>query len=292
MLDLLVEKSEDPSFPRGYDMTVNVIDVTFDLASLWPGDNDELKKQIHDQLPDRDDGSNKGEDLDIFKWPYSLIVVYAQWVNIPGEPSFSSDLFHKIRDTPHSWLKIVKSTLKHPQPMSEIASWWLFKKKREFPYPYVKRTNTTKELDLSKREWSAWFAERMTEAINTKTLYVSSQLQLYGGTGSMFQKNAGNGTSYCFRDATLGGTWDVFYKGSRKPADDWQDLNDAGMQKHFSPADRRVLWGSYGEWDMKKVWQFYYDEPTYTKLRGIRRKFDPHGLFTANPFCVERADQE
>ncbi|KAJ1323120.1 FAD-binding protein [Microdochium nivale] len=289
MLDILVEKSEDPSFPRGYDMTVNVMDETVDLASLWPGENEELRKQINDQLRDRDDGSSVGEDFNIHNWAYPLIVVYAQWINIPGEAPFSPDLFKRIKSTPDTWFKIVKSTVDNPQPVSEIASWWLFEKDREYPYPYVKRTNTTKEVDLSKRGWSAWFAKRMTDAIDAKTLLISSQLQVYGGTGSMLQKNAGNGTSYCFRDATLGGTWDVFYKASREPADAWQDLNDAGMEKYFSTTDRRVLWGSYGDWDMKKVWQFYYDEPTYTKLRDIRQKFDPHGSFTANPFCVERA---
>jgi hypothetical protein len=251
LLDLLVEKSEDPNFPRGYDMTVNVLDKTFDLTSIFPGTNDELQKKINDQLPERDDGSEEGEDLDIFKWAFPLIVVYAQWVAIPGEAPFSTNLFDKIRSIPDTWFKLVRSTVDDPKPMSEIASWWLFEQNREFPYPYVKRTNTTKESDLGKRKWSAWFAERMTEAINTKSLFVSSQLQVFG-PGSMFQKNAGQGTSFCFRDATMGGTWDVFYKGSRQPADAWQDHNDAGMQTYFSPTDRRVLWGSYGEWDMKR----------------------------------------
>ncbi|KXJ89483.1 hypothetical protein Micbo1qcDRAFT_121993 [Microdochium bolleyi] len=289
LLDLLVQKSEDPSFPRGYDFTVNVVDATVDLASLWPGDHDELQKQLNDQLPERDDGSSIGEDLNLFKWAYPVIVVYAQWVNL-GEEPFSPALFDTIRNIPDSWFKFVKTTVGTPTPMSQIASWWLFKKDREFPYPYVKRTNTTKSLELSKIGWSAWFASRMTQAVNAKTLYVSSQLQVYSGKSSMFQNNAGNGTSYCFRDATVGGTWDVFYKGDIGPAKDWQAANDAGMPKYFSPEDRRVLWGSYGDWDMKKVWQSYYDEATYTRLRGIRREYDPAGVFTANPFCVERAD--
>jgi ABC-type transport system substrate-binding protein len=115
-------------------------------------------------------------------------------------------------------------------------------------------------------------------------------LQVYGGKESMFQRNANNGTSYCFRDATFGGTWDVFYQDTKEAAELWQAENDKGAVTHFSQDDRRVLWGSYGDRNMKNIWQFYYDPDTYKKLQKIRQTCDPEGTFTVNPFCVEASE--
>jgi len=64
------------------------------------------------------------------------------------------------------------------------------------------------------------------------------------------------------------------------------------LAQHFCDVDRRVLWGSYGDWNMKNVWKNYYDEQTYKKLQQIRKAADPQGIFTPNPFCVEAAGPE
>ena len=59
----------------------------------------------------------------------------------------------------------------------------------------------------------------------------------------------------------------------------------------FSKQDRRVLWGSYGEFDLDSVWQTYYDDQEkYERLMEIRKKADPYGTFTANAFAVKRAE--
>ncbi|OQV04220.1 FAD binding domain-containing protein [Cladophialophora immunda] len=279
LLSLLVQKAADPNFPRGYDFTVNVVDKEINLASLFPGSTSELK----DKLPDNiDNGQDKIADLFKFKLP--LIVVYAQWVDLGDEP-YSPDLFDQIKNAKGG---IITKEI-NGQAMSTIASSWLFRSAREFPYPYVKRTRTTNWADLSSKGWVDWFAGRLTEAINTKGLYVSSQLQVYGGTKSMFRNNAGNGTAYTFRDATLGGTWDIFYDQQKEAAEKWHAETDKGLAQHFSDVDRRVLWGSYGDWNMKNVWQNYYDEQTYKKLQQVRKAADPQGIFTPNPFCVEVA---
>jgi hypothetical protein len=285
LLDILVKKGEDPTFPRGYDFTVNIVSRQINLRDLFPGSEEELKEILPDSIHN---GKENIADLLNFKLP--LIVVYAQWVNL-GEEPYSPDLFNEIENVPN----VKKFGKESPAgaPMSSIASMWLFKSPREFPYPYVKRTNSTKSLTLSKSGWSGWFSGRLDEVIKTvgNGLWVSSQLQVYGGKGSMFQRNANNGTAYCFRDANFGGTWDVFYQdekeGTKEAAEKWQAENDRGALTHFSPEDRRVLWGSYGDWNMKNVWQFYYDRNSYQKMRGIRKKYDPKGTFTANPFCVE-----
>jgi hypothetical protein len=284
LLDILVQKGEDPNFPRGYDITVNIVSREINLRDLFPGSEDELKQKLPNRIHN---GENNIADL--LKFKYALIVVYAQWVNV-GEEPYSSDLFNQIKNVPHDF-KFGKET-SDGTPMSFIASMWLFRSPREYPYPYVKRTNSTRSLALSKSGWSDWFSGRINKVLENKEngLWVSSQLQVYGGKESMFQRNANNGTSYCFRDATFGGTWDVFYQDTKEAAELWQAENDKGAVTHFSQDDRRVLWGSYGDWNMKNVWQFYYDPDTYKKLQKIRQTYDPEGTFTVNPFCVEASE--
>ena len=230
------------------------------------------------------------EAADLLKFKIALIVVYAQWVNLEGE-TFDSTLFDKIQNAPieGDWKPIVKES-QDSDGMSKIMSMWLFKGDREFNFPYNKRTNTTNSTTLDKDGWADWFSGRVDNLVSVENngLYLSSQLQVMGGKNSMLRNNAGNGTAYGWRDTTLGGTWDAFYdaKGEEN-AKAWQDENDKGALIHFSKQDRRLLWGSYGDWDMKKVWQHYYDEPTYRRLQQIRKQADPKGVFTANPFCVE-----
>ena len=79
---------------------------------------------------------------------------------------------------------------------------------------------------------------------------------------------------------------------SIKYAEKWQAKNDSvmvGPSSPFSKQDRRLLWGSYGDWDLGKqeVWEYYYeDTDKYQKLGRARGKADPNGTFTANPFAV------
>lgn len=283
LLDILVEKGEDPNFERNYDFTVNIVSRQVNLLDLFPGSESELKERLPDKIHDGDKNV-----ADLLKFKYALIVVYAQWVNF-GKDDYSPDLFNRINKVPCT-LSFGKES-PPGYPMSKITSWWLFRSDREFPHPYVKRTNATKSTTLSKDGWSNWFSGRIDRVLSHKDngLWVSSQLQVMGGTNSMFRKHANNGTAYSWRDATVGGTWDVFYQDTKDEANEWQEENDKGSVVHFSKDERRLLWGSYGDWNMKNVWQHYYDPATYQKLQKIRKKADPKGVFTANPFCVEAA---
>lgn len=283
LLDILVEKAEDPNFDRNYDLGVNIVSRQLNLLDLFPGSEDELKEKLPDDVFDGDKNI-----ADLVKFKYALIVVYAQWVNF-GNDKFSPELFDRIKKVSRPLL--AKET---PQdfPMSRIAAMWLFKGAREFRYPYVKRTNTTNSNSLKKDDWANWFTDRIDEVLSKKNngLWVSSQLQVMGGTNSMFRKNASDSTAYSWRDATVGGTWDVFYQeGKKGAAESWQKENDNGALVHFSKDERRLLWGSYGNWDMKNVWKFYYEPKTYEKLQQIRKQADPNGTFTPNPFSVEKA---
>ena len=87
---------------------------------------------------------------------------------------------------------------------------------------------------------------------------------------------------------------DCFHESSYKAtAEKWQAGNDAlfnGPKSCYSKQDKRVLWGSYGDWDLHNNRKFYYeDEAKYERLQRARAAADPDGTFTPNPFAVKRA---
>ncbi|KAH8702785.1 hypothetical protein GQ44DRAFT_664617 [Phaeosphaeriaceae sp. PMI808] len=283
LLDILVEKGEDPNFERNYDICVNTVSRQVNLMDMFPGSASDLREKLPNDVYD-----GHKNIADLLKFKFALIIVYAQWVNF-GNEVYSPDLFNRIKSVDEPLI-----TLESPPgcPMSKIASMWLVKFAREFPYPYVKRTNMTKSTTLSRDGWSDWFSGSINEVLSVKNngLWVSSQLQVVGGMNSMFWKNSSDSTAYSWRDSTVTGTWDVFYQGTRDAADAWQVRNDEGALVHFSKDDRRLLWGSYGDWNMKNVWRHYYSPSAHQKLRQIRKQADPNGIFTSNPFCVEAVE--
>ena len=89
-------------------------------------------------------------------------------------------------------------------------------------------------------------------------------------------------------------TIDNFHKPEKKgDAEAWEATHDdegIGARGIFSKQDRRVLWGSYGSFDLDSVWNAYYeDRPKYERLMQARKRADPDGIFTPNTFCVKRA---
>lgn len=119
------------------------------------------------------------------------------------------------------------------------------------------------------------------------------QIQPFGGTYSQFAANGSNGTSYSWRDTTIVASLDCFYKsGAKARAVQWQAVNDqmmAGPDSPYSQTDRRFLWGSYGDWNLKNTWEYYFDdEEQYKQIGRIRAQADPNGTFTPNVFAVER----
>lgn len=97
-----------------------------------------------------------------------------------------------------------------------------------------------------------------------------------------------------WRDSTFCFTIDNFHKPSKKDAaEKWAQTNDEqaiGPNGIFSKQDRRVLWGSYGSFNLDEAWQFYYDDRAqYERLMEARKIADPDGTFTPNTFSVKRA---
>ncbi|KAH7147995.1 hypothetical protein DER46DRAFT_671938 [Fusarium sp. MPI-SDFR-AT-0072] len=206
-----------------------------------------------------------------------------------------------------------------PADMANMTGHWVFPQRREFPRPYVKRTYATNSKTLGKDGWVNALAGRLSKICDPyeklddanerpvpNPLYdnckLSAQIQCFGGENSMFYKNGDGSSAYSWRDSTVLQTVDCWYlnitdpnyKISQNLANQWQKENDGvmiGAKSCFSKTDRRVLWGSWGSWDMASpdVWKTYYeDEAKYQRLGKARAAADPNGTFTANPFAVAR----
>ncbi|KAK7018277.1 FAD-binding PCMH-type domain-containing protein [Favolaschia claudopus] len=280
LLGHLAEMSDDENFPRNYDLCISVLSASFDILGLLGG-LDEKMKEEHPEIFGHD-----GNPV----WP-RMIVVYAQYV--PFTPADKPDMnfFEQLKTGCFFQSEVEK------KPMSQLTSQWIFRNTREFDLPYVKRTYVTKSKTLVKDGWVDWVVGRMDEIVEPSTngQWLSAQLQCFGGKNSMFTRNANNGTSYSWRDSTMCMTIDNFHKPEKKAeAEAWEAKNDAeaiGPQGIFSKEDRRVLWGSYGSFDLDSVWETYYeDRPKYERLMRARKMADPNGTFTPNTFCVKRAE--
>ncbi|KAJ7217490.1 hypothetical protein B0H12DRAFT_1272665 [Mycena haematopus] len=238
LLTQLAEMNDDPDFPRNYDLCISM-------------------REEHPEI--------FGED-GVPLWPRSIIV-YAQWVPFSKDDKPDMAWFERLRGD--AWFEGGVQA----KPMSELTAEWLFRNTREFDLPYVKRTYLTKSTTLSKDGWVDWVVGRMNEIVEPafNGQWLSAQLQCYGGRNSMFTRNADNGTSYSWRDSTLCMTIDNFHKPDKlAAAEAWQAVNDEegiGASGRYSKQDRRVLWGSYGSFDLDSVWNTYYeDRPKYERL--------------------------
>jgi hypothetical protein len=159
----------------------------------------------------------------------------------------------------------------------------------------------TNSTTLTKDKWVDVASAQIHKVLNPDILsklwqncYLSVQIQAFGGKNSMFAKNASNGTSYSWRDSTVCQVLDCFHEpNAKQTALGWQAENDKlfnGPQSCYSKQDKRVLWGSYGDWDLHRSRKFYYeDDAKYEKLQRVRLAADPDGTFTPNPFAVKRA---
>jgi FAD binding domain len=269
-LKIAAEYAENPKWPRNYELCINVLSSRSALHS------------IYDAAPD--DKTNPK------LWERS-IVVYAVWVpHLIGEqfdPKFFDD-FTKGSDSQNTTLVTGM--------VSEFLPMFILPLPREFDLPYIKRTYVTASNSLRQDGWPAWCADRIDTLVapEQNRCYVASQLQVFGGEFSQFRNNAGNGTSYSWRDSTFGVTMDGFHHPeSRRRVMDWQKVNDMeaiGPKGKFSKQDRRVFWGSYGSFDLDEVWNTYHEtEAKYKKLGKVRSSVDSYGLFTPNAFAVKKA---
>lgn len=278
LLDILVKMSDDENFPRNYDLCVSVLSSSFKILDLWP-DLDEKMKIEHPEI--------YGKDGLPF-WPRT-IVLYAQWVPFSKNDVCDMSFFSQFEE--HS----ISVHGVQQKPMSKLTGEWIFRNIREFDHPYVKRTYSTNSTTLGESGWASWVTDRIDAIVKPEAnrCWLSAQLQCIGGKNSKFTANADNGTAFSWRDTTLICTLDCFHEpATAVRAEDWEKVNDEegiGPNGIFSKQDRRVLWGSYGSFDLDSVWNRYYeDREKYERLQRTRQTADPDGIFTPNTFCVKR----
>ncbi|KAI0150348.1 FAD-binding domain-containing protein [Xylariaceae sp. FL1272] len=294
LLDILVEMSDDENFPRNYDLCISVLSSAFPLLDLCPGLDEHMARK-HPEARHMTNGSYRRlyGDNGLIAWPRA-IAVYAQWVPFESGDECDMSWFDRIKEG-SDWI-LGDNDVNEKRSMSELTGDWIFRNVREFEKPYVKRTYSTNSRTLGKDGWAEWAVNRIDAIVRPEhnRCWLSAQLQCFGGKNSMFTRNAGNGTAYSWRDTSIGCTMDCFHDAETKVrAEDWQKVNDEeaiGPNGIFSKKDRRVLWGSYGDWNLDEVWDCYYDDRAkYERLQNIRKVADPYGTFTPNPFCVKRA---
>ncbi|KAF5009323.1 hypothetical protein FDECE_4452 [Fusarium decemcellulare] len=319
LLTSVAKMGDDPKVPRNYDLCVSVLSTDFPVTMLFPSLKDasiweKIQNKIKDALAD--------DVLDLLNGDFpAIIVLYAQWCPTSKDDKYDASVdgwFQKFRDLKSSFknhtLRIEETELN--EGMDKMTGRWIFPKRREFDLPYVKRTYGTTSGTLEKDGWVDAVVKRLDLIYNPRQslrhnqgdkefeVYthckLSVQIQCFGGDNSRFYTNRDNGTSYSWRDSTVVQTLDCFHDPGdeyRAHALNWQKENDAvmiGRSSPFSKQDRRVLWGSYGDWNLGKedIWKCYYeDADKYQRLGRARGKADPNGTFTANPFAVTAIKQ-
>ncbi|KAH6911209.1 hypothetical protein BKA70DRAFT_1560339 [Coprinopsis sp. MPI-PUGE-AT-0042] len=283
LVGYLAEMNDDPDFPRNYDLCISVLSTNMTLTSFFSGAVEALLNAWRENVPQiPTDPEEPG-----FQWP-PTIVVYAQWVPFSKNDKPDMEWFSKF-DTSYFFFQDAQT-----MPMSELTEQWIFRDKREFYHPYVKRTYVTKATNLSTNGWVEWVVDRMDSLFEIGNgQWLSAQLQCFGGKNSQLTRNAGNGTAYSWRDLSMCMTIDNFHKEDRKEeAEAWQRVNDQAIGPNglFSKEDMRFLWGSWGSFDLNANWSAYYDQETYERIRKARKVADPDGIFTPNTFSVKRAE--
>ncbi|KAL8827101.1 MAG: hypothetical protein Q9170_007147 [Blastenia crenularia] len=297
LLNEVAAMADDPEFPRNFDLCVSVLSSSFPMFKLMP----ELKQNRAEILKRIADLVGVNGDT---KWPAS-VVLYAQWVPMNAEDKYTDKVdawFQKFRDLNHLIPYLCIHAAEPIEPMSKMTGEWLFARPREFDHPYEKRTYMTNSTSLVKDKWVDHVADRIHQVLFPslthlglwENCYLSVQIQAYGGKYSRFSANRDNGTSYSWRDSTVCQVLDCFHTEGEKGkalANEWQAGNDKlmnGKDSPFSKQDKRVLWASYGDWDMDKSWPFYFeDQAKYERIGKQRYLADPQGTFTPNPFSVK-----
>ncbi|KAH6918093.1 hypothetical protein BKA70DRAFT_8156 [Coprinopsis sp. MPI-PUGE-AT-0042] len=278
LLGYLTEMNDNPDFPRNYDLCVSVLSASGDILALMGGLDNEMEER-HPEIFGADETP---------VWP-RMIVIYASWVRLSEEDKPDMAWFDRLGTGAwfHSGVE--------QKPMSELTSLWIFRSTREFDLPYVKKTYVTKATNLSTNGWLDWVVGRVDQIVQPtgNGQWLSAQFQSFGGKNSQFARNAGNGTAYSWRDQTMTMILDSFHSPDKKAeAEAWSRTNDEqaiGQNGLFSKEDLRVIWGSWGSFDLHATHDAYFDKETYERLQRARRVADPDGIFTPNTFAVKRA---
>jgi hypothetical protein len=180
-------------------------------------------------------------------------------------------------------------------PVSKgIAEHFIMKQDREMEYPFVKRSRVSMNVPDNFPEV---YTDRMYQIMGVIGTWggqhLVSQQQIYAG-GEVSKNGKDGVTSYSWREQALAMSHDSFYnvgffRDARDKAEKWQNMNDDAFigQKAFADRDMRMFAYTFGERELEKVWQCFYDsEEKYLRLKKIKKDLDPNGVFTCDAFSL------
>lgn len=183
-------------------------------------------------------------------------------------------------------------------PISEgLADHFILEQEREMEYPFVKRARGTMNVP---KGFPETYTERMNKIMgptgSKNDQHLISQMQIYAG-GAVAENGKAEITSYSWRELAFGMSYDSFYEGEfggegYDKAQQWQSDNDevfVGQQK-FADTDMRFFAFTFGDQPLgdDNVWPCYYDsEEKYNRLRRIKGKVDPDGIFSPDKFSLK-----
>jgi hypothetical protein len=282
LLDLGVAFSKEDNMPADYDYCVTLSSAT-NLIHMFDNVDEHMLDELGLGLPNLPDRP-------------SIILVFAEWANlVPGEvydPTWFNRIFAAANQAgAQEILALRQASPDTHEVMSALSAKWVFSTIREFELPFEKRTHLSSAVGDG---WVDWICNIIDarETDVTDGLHLVGQFQLLGGTHSKFQVLGQSGeTSYSWRDSTFVYTLDAFYElgdqgQSKANAIAFQNELGSGLGT-FASEDRRVLWASFGDHNMRNVWHAYYDSvEKYERLVEIKKRVDPKGIFTPNAFVV------
>mmetsp|Transcript_19749 Transcript_19749/g.62168 ORF Transcript_19749/g.62168 Transcript_19749/m.62168 type:complete len:175 (-) Transcript_19749:301-825(-) len=131
--------------------------------------------------------------------------------------------------------------------------------------------------------------------MRTDGLYLVYQMTVGGGN---YKKHGESGlTAFPWRGSVIGIIFDVFYRDENYAAlaEEKQTkmknllpimTGERSPTRNSPGSDIRQTWGSFGNIEMKEMWQHYYEETTWRRLQRLKQQVDPNDIFTT-PFTVQ-----
>lgn len=191
---------------------------------------------------------------------------------------------------------VIATRLKHTPVSEGLAQYFIMKQDREMDYPFVKRARVTMDVPAG---FAETYAARMYEIMGvfgtSNEQHLVSQSQIYAG-GAVAANGKADITSYSWREQALAMSHDSFYSAgwlggdAHQEAEHWQRKNDEVFigKKAYADADMRIFAYTFGDRVLEDVWPCFYDsQEKYQRLRGIKGKLDPNGLFSADQFSLQ-----
>jgi FAD/FMN-containing dehydrogenase len=152
---------------------------------------------------------------------------------------------------------------------------------REFPDPYKKRLNCTKQPLSTK--FVDDFVTLVDGVVSSNNVLLIVQMSFGGGAYANPVPDPPL-NSICHRDITVGIVFDCFYENGdkgEKDAETFQGWMQNLVNDCFGKQEIRMLWGSFGDIDISDptIRKYYYDDKTWAGLQQLKKQVDARDLF-------------